>query len=104
MLDQLSVFSFINIYKGMVNAMLLGGPTPAVLAQKPSRKDLAMKHQLMLILLHRFMVPLAKDLLAGMNSEHSVARVLVLKTKNICYGMLLGEAGDTFKDKAYWGG
>ena len=50
------------------------------------------------------MIPLAKDLLDGMNSEQSVARVLVLKTKNICYGMLLGEAGDTVKDKAYCGG
>lgn len=102
MLDQLSVFSFVNIYKGMVNAM--GGPTPAVLAQKPSRKDLVMKHQLMFILLHRFTIPLAKDLLDGMNSEQTVARVLVMKTKNICYGMLLGEAGDKVKDKEYCGG
>lgn len=44
------------------------------------------------------MNPLAKDLLDGMNSEQSVARVLVLKTKKFCYGMLLGEAGDTVKD------
>lgn len=53
--------------------------------------------------LHRFMTPLAKYLLDGMNSEQGMVRVLVLKTKNICYQILLGEAGDRVKDKAYCG-
>ena len=55
------------------------------------------------ILLHRCMIPLAKYLLDGMNSEQGMVKVLVLKTKNICYQILLGEAGDRLKRKAYCG-
>jgi len=36
----INVFLFVNICKRMVNVMLLGGSTPAVLAQMPSRRTL----------------------------------------------------------------
>lgn len=62
-----------------------------------------MKHQSMLILLHKFMIPLAKYLFDGMNSEQGMVKVLLLKTKNISYQTFQGEAGDWVKDKAYRG-
>lgn len=37
----------------------------------------------LVILLHTFMIPLAKYLLDGINSEQGI--VLALKTRNICY-------------------
>lgn len=40
------------------------------------------------------MIPLAKYLFDGINSEQGTVRVLALKTKNICYQIILGEAGE----------
>jgi len=44
-----------------------------------------MKRKLMLILVHRLIIPLAKYLLDGMDSGQGMVRVLVLKTQNMGY-------------------
>lgn len=43
------------------------------------------------------MIPLAKYLFDRMNSKQGMVRVLALKTKNICYRIILGEAGEDMR-------